>query len=642
MKVSAPRAVLPVTLGTAGHIDHGKTSLVRALAGGDTDTDRLAEEKERGLTIDVGYAELVLEDGVEIGVVDVPGHERFVRNMVAGATGIDVVLLVVAADDGVMPQTREHLQIMSLLGLASGAVALTKVDMVDDEMLELVRSDVEDLVRGTFLEGAKIVPVSSVTGRGLDELRAELSRLVRAVPHKDADGFFRMPVLRVFTSPGFGTVVTGIPVSGRIAVGDRIEVQPGARPGRVRGLQVYHRAADEASAGHRTALNIAELEHRAVKRGDVICVPGVFEGASLLDARLHLLATVPRPLRHNQEVRLHVGTVECAARALMVGGKTLAPGAWGWVQLKLDRPVVAAPGDRFIIRVPAQLATLGGGTVLGPGEHRRRRGAVLAAEFEERERGLGEVRVAVESHLRRSALRGTDRAQIAKDLKRRTEEVEPELAALLAAGRAVEVGRGVLLHADTVQRGEEELLGVLRRFHERRPLVLGMRKAELPGELGGDPAVVDGLIERLRAKGGVDLRYGGRGRCGGRAPQLTEPQQARRQAILDALAQDPWQTPRTTELPHMVQGLDEEVEQLLTLLEEEGRIVRLRDGVVLLSGTIEDAKTRIAAHVREKGSLTPADMKELTGATRKYSIPLLEHLDAIGFTRRQGDVRVLR
>ena len=288
------RDILPVTLGTAGHIDHGKTTLLRALAGAEQDTDRLQEERERGLTIDVGYAELRLADDLEVGVVDVPGHEKFIRNMVAGATGIDVVMLVVAADDGVMPQTREHLQIMSLLGLRSGVVVLTKIDTVDAEMTELVASEVEDLVAGTFLAGAAIVPVSGVTGEGIDALRAEIARLVRAVPARDTVGFFRMPVLRVFSSPGFGTVVTGIPSSGRVAVGDRVEVRPGARVGRVRGLQVYHRPAEEATAGHRTAVNVAELDRHKVRRGDVVCTPDVFEDTALLDVKVHLLGTTRR------------------------------------------------------------------------------------------------------------------------------------------------------------------------------------------------------------------------------------------------------------------------------------------------------------------------------------------------------------
>ncbi len=637
------RNILPVTLGTAGHIDHGKTTLLRALAGGEQDTDRLADERSRGLTIDVGYAQLELADGVEVGVVDVPGHEKFIRNMVAGATGIDVVMLVVAADDGVMPQTREHLQIMSLLGLRSGVVVLTKIDTVDAEMVELVASEVEDLIAGTFLKGAAVFPVSGLSGEGIDELRTAIGGLVRQVPTRDADGFFRMPVLRVFTSPGFGTVVTGIPTSGHLAVGERVEVRPGTRPGRVRGLQVYHRPAERASAGHRTAINVAELEHRKVKRGDVVCTPGVFADAEVLDVRLEVLRSVSRPLRHDQEVRLHVGTLECAARVLLVGKKRVEAGDWAWAQLKLDHAAVVAPGDAFIIRTPSHVATLGGGTVLGAGRlGGRRRRSARAHEFEARARGLSDLVVAIESQLRGARLAGIERAEIVRALLRRREEIEPVIAALVAEGRAVELARGMLLHADEATRGEDAILATIARDHERRPLAIGMKKALLADRVRGTPAVVDGLVERLVATARVETLGEGRVRVGGRRPQLTAAQQARSDAIVAELTRDPWQTPRASELPTLVGGLEAEVEQLIALLDDDGVIVRLRDGVLLLTKTYEDAKAKIRAHCETHGGLSPADLKSLVGATRKYGIPLLEHLDQIGFTRRQGDRRVLR
>ena len=643
MKTRPPeRSILPVTLGTAGHIDHGKTTLLRALSGDEQDTDRLAEERERGLTIDVGYAELDIGDGVEVGVVDVPGHEKFVRNMVAGATGIDVVLLVVAADDGVMPQTREHLQIMSLLGLQTGVVAVTKCDMVDEEMVELVASDVEDLLAGTFLEDAVVVPVSSATGQGLEELRAEISRLVRAAPGRDAEGFFRMPVLRVFTSPGFGTVVTGIPLSGRLALGDRVEVQPGSRGGRVRGLQVYHRPSERASAGHRTAINVAELEHRKVSRGDVICSPKVFEGASLLDVRIQLLPELARPLRHNQEIRVHLGTLESDARVLLLRGKQLEAGGTGFAQLKLTRDAVVAPGDRFIVRLPAQLITLGGGVVLGPGVHRRRKRSTLVAEYEERERGLADPAVALANALRRAGLQGNSRKALARELKRREAEIEPLLEALVASGGAAELSRGLLLHGEVLQAGEEAVLAAIERLHERAPLALGVKKALLADLVRGATAVVDGIVERLVAAEKVDQLSAGRVRLHGREPELTAAQVRRRETVLELLEKDPWQTPRLAELPGLTGGTQEEIELLLALLEDDGRVVQLKDGIVFLVATIDEAKSRIREHVAEHGDLSPADLKRICGLTRKYGIPLLEHLDSTGFTRRSGDKRVLR
>ncbi len=644
MKKSAPeRSILPVTLGTAGHIDHGKTTLLRALSGDDSDTDRLAEEKERGLTIDVGYAELALDDGVEVGVVDVPGHEKFVRNMVAGATGIDVVLLVVAADDGVMPQTREHLQIMSLLGLTQGIIAITKADLVDEEMLELVASDVADLVAGTFLEDAAMIPVSSVSGLGIDALRCGISTLVRAAPRRDADGYFRMPVLRVFTSHGFGTIVTGIPLSGRLNVGDRIDVQPNGRRGRVRGLQVYHRPAADASAGHRTAINIAELEHRKVTRGDVICAPGVFSGAELLDVRIELLPNIARPLRHNQEARLHVGTVECDCRVLLVGARTLAPGATGYAQLKLSRPAVTAPGDRYILRLPAQLTTLGGGVVLGPGAHRRRRRRPAAArEFEEREQGLTDLPLAIQSALRRAALEGTTPADLAFELKRRPEEIASALDPLLADGRALQMDRGPLLDGESAQGGSERLLAAIERAHEQNPLDPGTKKALLAAQVGASTIVADGLVAMLVENGRVETLPGGRVRLAAWQPQLTAAQQDRVDRILAALSEEPWQTPRSHALAPLVGGLPQEIDKLLELLEGRGDVVRLRDGILFTTETIETAKAGVREHLGDGGTLAPADMKRLFGITRKYGIPLLEYFDKIGFTRRDGDKRLLK
>ena len=635
--------VLPVTLGTAGHIDHGKTTLLRALAGDEQDTDRLAEERARGLTIDIGYAELRLGDDALVGVVDVPGHERFIRNMVAGATGIDVVMLVVAADDGVMPQTREHLQIMSLLGLASGVVAITKSDTVDAEMVELVASEVEDLVAGTFLEGARMLPVSAVSGDGLDALRTELARLVADAPRRDVDGYFRMPVLRVFTSEGFGTVVTGIPSSGRVEVGARLHMLPGERPCRVRGLQVYHRPAERAEAGHRTAMNLTDVDRRRVRRGDVVCEPGILTAAEVLDVRLEVLDTHARPLRHNSETRLHVGATECAARVLLVGRKQLAPGERGWAQLKLDRPVVIAPGDRFILRTPSHVATIGGGTVLGQGSlAQRRRSKGRHERFAERERGLHDVRVAVVAHVRRAGVGGCRSAELTRATLRRPEELAPIVDELVAAGTLARIDRDRLCVAELVAATRSAILKALERFHAKRPLEIGMRKASLGGLVRTPQPVVDAMVGELIAAGEIEDAGSGLIRRAGSGPSLSAEQQARTDRILDELRREPWQTPRAGALPALIGALPAETDQLLAILEHRGDIARLSDGILFLSESIDDAKTRIREHVGPDGTLTPAVVRELFGISRKYGIPLLEHLDRIGFTRRDGDVRRLR
>lgn len=636
------RSILPVTLGTAGHIDHGKTSLLRALAGDEAETDRLEEERRRGLTIDVGYAELELDDGVELGVVDVPGHEKFVRNMVAGATGIDVVLLVVAADDGVMPQTREHLQIMSLLGLRAGAIALTKADLVDEEMLELVASDVEDLVAGTFLEGAPMVPVSSVTGAGLDQLRGELTRLALAAPRRDTEGFFRMPVLRVFTSHGFGTIVTGIPVSGRLDVGDRVELMPGNRRGRVRGLQVYHAPTEHAEAGHRTAINLAEVAHREVARGDVVCQPGVFDVAALLDVRLQALPDLARPLRHDQQVRVHVGTLECTAKVLLVGRKRLEPGESAFAQLQLERDAVVVPGDPFIIRLPAELVTVGGGVILGTGRHGARRGKHALRNFKEREAALASPEIALVAAVRRARLDGTDRPALVRGLKRPADEVERLLGPSLADGTILELPRGLLVLGETAARARDRILETVDRHHDKHPLDLGYRKAGLVDRLRAAPAVVDGLVEELISDGHLEPLSAGRIRRMGREPRLTAAQQDRCQRILAVLDESGWAPPRVTELSSAIGGLEAEVIRLLEILSYRGEVALLGDHIVFAQARVEETKEVVRRHFETADDLKPGDLKQLLGLTRKYAIPLMEHLDRIGFTRRDGNRRVLK
>ena len=370
-----------VVMGTAGHIDHGKTQLIKTLTG--IDTDRLKEEKERGITIDLGFAHLTYEDGTEVGVIDVPGHERFVRNMLAGVGGIDLVMLVIAADEGVMPQTREHLAICQLLRVKEGLVALTKADLVDEDWLELVSEDTREFLKGTFLEGKPIVPVSAKTGQGIDELKRVLQALVARVPPKQLEGKFRLPVDRVFTIRGFGTVVTGTLFSGTIRVEDRIEIYPKGIEAKIRGLQVHNASVPEAVAGQRTAINLQGIDKVELERGDVLGHPGEFAPTFMLDAVLQHLSDAPRPLRHRARVRLHVGTSEIMGRVILLDRDELAPGEEAYVQLRLEEPAIVLPRDRFVIRSYSPVQTIGGGMLLDaqPAKHRRGE-AGLAAHFQ--------------------------------------------------------------------------------------------------------------------------------------------------------------------------------------------------------------------------------------------------------------------
>ena len=370
-----------VVMGTAGHIDHGKTQLIKTLTG--IDTDRLKEEKERGITIDLGFAHLTYEDGTEVGVIDVPGHERFVRNMLAGVGGIDLVMLVIAADEGVMPQTREHLAICQMLQVKEGLVALTKADLVDEDWLELVSEDTREFLKGTFLEGKPIVPVSAKTGQGLDELKRVLQGLVARVPPKQLQGKFRLPVDRVFTIRGFGTVVTGTLFSGTIRVEDRIEIYPKGIEAKIRGVQVHNASVPEAVAGQRTAINLQGIDKVEVERGDVLGHAGEFAPTFMLDAVLQHLSDAPRPLRHRARVRLHVGTSEIMGRVILLDRDELAPGEEAYVQLRLEEPAIVLPRDRFVIRSYSPVQTIGGGMVLDAQPAKHRRGdAGLAAHFQ--------------------------------------------------------------------------------------------------------------------------------------------------------------------------------------------------------------------------------------------------------------------
>ncbi len=470
-----------VVVGTAGHIDHGKTSLVKALTG--TDTDRLPEEKARGITIDLGFAFLEEPGDLTIEIVDVPGHERFVKNMLAGVGGIDLAMLVIAADEGVMPQTREHLAICSLLHIKSGLIALTKTDLAEPDWIDLVREDVRGLLDGTFLGGSPIVPVSVKTGAGLAELRGALADLARAVPAKSADQTPRLPVDRVFTVRGFGTVVTGTLASGRLAVEDRVEVYPRGVASKVRGLQVHGQPVESASAGQRTAVNLQGVERAAIERGDVVAPPGALVPTLLADATLELLADAPRSLKVRDRVRFHVGTQEVMARVLLVDRAALDPGQVCYGRFRLEAPVVALPGDRFVIRSYSPIVTIGGGTLLDVAPPRfKRRAPALLAHLTLLDKGAPAQ--VLEEHLRQAGASGGR----ATDLRARTpfgpERLRQLLEEVVTTGAVVAVDREWYLHREANDRLRSQAIGLLEAFHADYPLRAGISREESP-EPGG-------------------------------------------------------------------------------------------------------------------------------------------------------------
>ena len=637
----APATILPIVIGTAGHIDHGKSTLVQALTG--IDPDRLKEEKERGLTIDLGFAPLSLPDGRLVGIVDVPGHERFVRNMVAGATGIDLVVLVVAADDGVMPQTREHLQIMQLLGVQRGLVALTKTDLVDEAMVELAEEDVRESVRGTFLEQAAIHRVSAVSGAGLEEFRRALCEAAAAAPQRSSEGVFRMPIQRVFSKAGFGTVVTGIPVSGEARLGDVLEVLPGRLRGKVRGLNAYKQPAEIVRAGHSSAINLADVDHHLVTRGHVVATPNFFGPQTMVAARLTTLPGSGRPVVNRMRVRLHTGTADPAGEIVLLDREEIAPGEDGLVQIRLQDPIVCAPGDRFVLRLLSPMETLGGGVILEESRYRLKRfkGFVLD-ELAHQEASLASPVTLLESLLSRRGAELIPTEELATAVKRPLAETARHLAELAGEQRVRALGKDRWIHVDRL----EEALARLRRAvdgwfaEEAHRSVVDV--LELRQRTGFEPAFLAALLEVEGVAGRLALLPGGKVRPAGRDVELAPELRAARDGVLARLQQARFQPPSPAELGAELGLAGPLVATALEHLVDEGTVVHVGGELYLATTSRDEARAAIVANCERHGHLEIPELRDALGTTRKFLIPLLEHFDAQGLTIRQGAHRVLR
>ncbi|HTK29121.1 MAG TPA: selenocysteine-specific translation elongation factor [Vicinamibacterales bacterium] len=639
-----------VIVGTAGHIDHGKSALVRALTG--TDPDRLKEEKARGITIDLGFAHTEI-DGWTFSFVDVPGHERFVKNMLAGAGGIDFVVLVVAADESVMPQTREHFEICRLLQVPAGVIALTKADLADAEMLELAALEVRDLVAGSFLERAPIVPVSSRTGAGLPELRTALAAAAAGVRARAGDAAARLPIDRAFSVRGFGTVVTGTLVSGCIRPDDELVLLPGARPVKARGVQVHGERQGEAAAGQRAAINLSGVEIGDVSRGLTLAAPGAFAETRAADADLELIAAA-RPLRHGARVRFHQGTAEILARVALVGPPRgadgeprLEPGGRAYVRLRLERPAVLARGDRFILRAYSPPTTIGGGHVLDP---QPPRGATRTdAAWQRAERLRVDAAADREARARDAALVLLEEAGAAglamRALVQRAgadpAHVEALAAWLVGRGAAVRAG-DALVHAPVFEKLQRELVELVRSHHAAQPLSEGVPREEARARLfkRGAAAVFDRAVDLLTAAGTL----GGRDRLALASHRLDlSPEEERVRAALDQLFLGAGLTPpEPGGLAAAARAPAAVVERMLALLVRQKVLQRL-DGIVFHAQALARLKEAVAGIKSGEASarIDVATFKERFGVTRKFAIPLLEYLDRERVTRRVGDARVV-
>ncbi len=638
-------------LGTAGHVDHGKSVLVHALTG--IDPDRLQEEKERGMTLDLGFAWLKLPSEREISIVDVPGHEKFVKNMLAGVGGIDLALLVIAADEGVMPQTREHLAILDLLGVRRGIIAITKKDLVDEELLELVSLEAREEVKETTLAEAPILAVSAITGEGLPELVSAIDHLLEQTPAKRDVGRPRLPIDRAFTMKGFGTVVTGTLIDGQLSTGQEMEVLPPALRTRIRGLQTHKRKIDTASPGTRVAANLAAVTTDELERGYVVTNPGWLIPTRTIDVKLRLLPYITRPLTHNAIVTFHTGASEMVGKVRLLEGRKLEPGQSAWAQIELKKPVAVVRKDRFIIRSAG--GTIGGGEIIDPHAKRRRRSFP----------GLIESLAARESDNAQEVILATLRAEKFLELEKlavRCNLSENVVAQFIGQEEAktgtkkpgiVILGKGsssLVISDEGWQHLGEETKQLVQNYHKKFPLRHGMPKGELKSRLNMPEQAFIGLLQHLQDEG-ILIEEGLAIRLPGHEIKLSKEQEVAMGSLLKSLEQNPYSPPSSQQsavtshqsgLATNDYRLGSPDTELLNFLIEQGKVVRVSDDIIFAASAYEEMVTRITEHIKSHGKITVAEVRDLFKTSRKYALALMEYLDAQKITRRVGDERVLR
>ncbi|TNF32585.1 MAG: selenocysteine-specific translation elongation factor [Deltaproteobacteria bacterium] len=645
--MTEPHPTVRAVVGTAGHVDHGKTTLVRHLTG--VDTDRLHEEKERGISIELGFAPLDL-DGDRVAIVDVPGHERFVRQMIAGAAGIDVVLLVVAADEGVMPQTREHLDICELLGVKIGAVVVSKTDLVDEDWLELVEDDVATAVEGTFLDGAPIVRWAAGDPAADARVKATLATLFAALGPagalgRDADRPFKLSIDRAFTMRGFGTIVTGTTASGTVAVGDSVALQPSDRVARVRGIQMHGAAVDRVGPGARAALNLQGIDADEVHRSDVVTTPGALLATPMFDATFLALRRLEEPVADRTKVLVHVGTAQVEGTIALIGVDAVAPGDRASAQIRLAHPLAILPGEPYVVRgfsvLPGYGKTIGGGRALAPDAHRHRRTSARAGEVLSALAG-DDVGAAVEGWVDLADQAGRARARLACELPWTEGTLRRAVDALIAAGRIAERG-GTLWSRGTLLGLVERARNILQAFHAERPSRPGLHDEELRSQIRGDlPGDLFAATVDLGVADGSLGRSGDYLCVAGFTPKLSTAQQEARGRVRDTLAASGLMPPRVQDLPEVVGLSADAVGDAIWGLVEDGEAVRVNRELVYLKAPLDALEARIRAHFAGHETLDTATFKDLTGTTRKWTIPLSEYFDRVRVTLRVGDVRRLR
>ena len=628
-----------VIVGTAGHIDHGKSALVKALTG--TDPDRLEEEKRRGITIDIGFAHLDLHapDGgsLQLGFIDVPGHERFVRNMLAGAGGIDLVLLIIAADESIKPQTREHFDICRLLSVRRGITVLTKSDLVDSDTLDVVRLEVEEFLRGSFLDSAHapIISVSSKTGAGLEELKQALARIAAEVPAKDSTAIARLPIDRVFTMKGFGTVVTGTLVAGTIRKDDELEVLPSGRKVRVRGVQVHARAAEQAFAGQRTALNLAHAATEDLARGMTLAPLNTLHASNRAYVSLSLLASA-KPCKDRSRVHLHAHTAETIAEVILLGEKPLAPGHSSFAQLKLADPMLLLPSDRFILRQFSPVITIGGGVVLDAFPLRMPK-SDLASFLAALDKGNPQEVLA--ARISRRGKSGLSLDQLVAETGWPKARIASEIAPVIRGGRLLAIG-DLLVETSGVEKLKSAVIDALNRFHQKNSLTAGMGKEELRETLRTSPAVFSAVVDQLSREKKLEI-LGEQIRLPGRGVVLRDDEAESKKIIEHAFSSAGLKVPALKDVLAGLRVDRARAQKIVTLLLRDKVLVKISDDLVFHRDALDDLRRRISSYKSKSPKIGIAEFKEFTGITRKYAIPLLEYLDRERVTKRVGDERVI-
>lgn len=631
-----------IVIGTAGHIDHGKTTLIKALTGRETDT--LQEEKSRGISINLGFTYFDLPSGRRAGIIDVPGHEKFIKNMLAGISSIDVVLLVIAADEGIMPQTREHLEILKLLSIEKGIVVLTKADLVDEDWLEMIKEDIKEEIKGTFLEDAPIHEVSSKTKSGFEALIKDIDKITEEVEPKDTEGHFRLPVDRVFSISGFGTIVTGTIISGRVSAGDSVEIYPSKTVTKVRGLRVHDVPCEVGEAGQRCAINLANVKVADIERGNVVAREGIMEPSSIIDCKLYHIKSMEKAIVTRQRVRLYHGTEEIICRIIPLDCEEIKPGQSAYVQLRLEKPITAQRNDRYIIRSYSPMTTIAGGIIIEPNATKSRK---ITSEYLEelKVKESGKSTNILENAIKNLSSEYADKNAILKALGKNMENLDEELQNLVDSGVIIRLGAlesSIYIHEDFLKDRTKELKKLLEDFHKKNPLKFGMSKEEAKNKIFG---------KKLKQKNYDEVLLILEERKTIRVSEkfisltdfqvvLTKEQERMKEKILEEYKKAKYAPPKYVDLAATEKDKSG-FKMVYELLLDEGDLIKLNEDCTLLKGDYDRAKEIVVKYITENGSISASSGREVFDTNRKYAVAILEHLDSIKFTKRVENDRVL-